>query len=311
MQNPGFPGEIAGSNDSEPEIFIKSEGSDNALDLDFKYLLPLGAGRHQTDFDVVLRNGLVVGGGRDPKTWNPLTSGLTTFKLRPFYRSQDTESDFGDSELTTAFLSLSLEHDNTDFRLNPSRGSIQRLAITRDWGFGEGSNAWTQWDAEYSKFFSLGATDRHRQRVLAFDAWLSDVPTWQWETVGATTTVDHRPPYFEGSTLGGFNRLRAFPSYRFHDRSAMYYSLEYRAIPEWNIFDALTWLPVDVHWWQWVVYGEVGRVADDLDLNELHQDMKWDLGFGIRTFSEGVVGRVGIAFSREDWSILALFGHPF
>jgi hypothetical protein len=33
---------------------------------------------------------------------------------RLFYRSQDTESDLGDSELTTAFLSLSLEHDNTD-----------------------------------------------------------------------------------------------------------------------------------------------------------------------------------------------------
>lgn len=46
-------------------------------------------------------------------------------------------------------------------------------------------------------------------------------------------------------------------------------------------------------------------------MRELHKNMKWEVGIGIRTFSEGVIGRLGFAISEEDWSRLALFGHPF
>jgi len=309
--NPSFPGQRPGSNDSNPENYISNSAWDTGANLRFRYVLPWGHGRKHVVNAVTLDRGLLHSPPVGGRQWNPLSSGRTYLMVDPFYRSQRIDRDVGDRSVVSQGVRFEIEHDNTDFVLNPSKGSIQRLALTRDWGFIEGSDPWTQWEAECSKFISLGATNRHRQRVLAFDAWLSDVPTWQLETVGAATTVNRRPPYFEGSTLGGFDRMRAFPSNRFHDRSAVYYSLEYRAIPTWNLFDAMTWLPVDVHWWQWVVYGEVGRVAHDLDLQELHQDMKWDLGFGIRTFSEGVVGRVGMAFSREDWSILALFGHPF
>ena len=309
--NPGFPGERPGSNESDPENYINNSAWDTGADLRFHYVLPWGHGKDHIVNTVALDRGLLHGPPVGGQTWNPLSSGRTYLILNPYYRSQRIDRDVGERSLVSQGYRFGIEHDNTDFVLNPSRGSRQRLSLTRDWGFIENSDPWTQWEIEYSKFFSLGATDRHRQRVLAFDAWFSDVPTWQYETVGSVTTVDRRPPYFEGSTLGGFDRMRAYPSNRFHGRSAMYYSLEYRAIPEWNPFDALTWLPVDVDWCQWVVYSEVGRVADDLDLQELHQDMKWTLGFGIRTFSEGVVGRLGIAFSEEDWSMLALFGHPF
>lgn len=309
--NPSFPGERPGSNDSDSENYITNSAWDMGANLRFRYVLPWGHGEKHIVNTVALDRGLLHSPPVGGKQWNPLSSGRTTLMIDPFFRDQRIDRDIGERSVRSNGVRFEIKHDNTDFILNPSRGSIQRLAIARDWAVIQGSHAWTQWEAEYSKFLSLGATDQHRQRVLAFDAWLSDVPTWQLETVGATTTVDRRPPYFEGSTLGGFDRLRAFPSSRFHDRSAVYYSLEYRAIPAWNPFDAVTWLPVEVDWWQWVVYGEVGRVADNLDLHELHQDMKWDLGVGIRTFSEGIVGRVGIAFSREDWSMLALFGHPF
>ncbi|MCP4450690.1 MAG: hypothetical protein GY809_04460 [Planctomycetes bacterium] len=149
------------------------------------------------------------------------------------------------------------------------------------------------------------------QRVLAFNAWLSDVPTWQLKTVDNHIMTDHAPPYYEGSTLGGFDRMRAFPDNRFHDRSAAYYSAGYRAIPDWNSLENLSWLPVNVNWWQWVIYGEVGRVAGNLNLRELHEDMKWDVGAGIRVFSEGSVGRLSVAVSRKDVALLVMFGHPF
>ena len=72
---------------------------------------------------------------------------------------------------------------------------------------------------EATKFFSLGKTDRARQRVLAFDAWTGDSPTWNETTLdNGFTVVNNAPPYYEGATLGGFYRMRAYPFYRFNDR---------------------------------------------------------------------------------------------
>ena len=71
------------------------------------------------------------------------------------------------------------------------------------------------------------------------------------------------------------------------------------------------WLPFTVDWWQWVVFGEVGRVAGDFDVADLHSDMKGDAGIGIRAFSSGGVGRLDVAGSEEGWTALAMFGHPF
>ena len=65
-----------------------------------------------------------------------------------------------------------------------------------------------------------------------------------------------------------------------------------------------------VHWWQWVVYGELGRVPDTLTVRKPLQDMKWDLGFGIRTSSQGVTGRLSMAYSEEDWSMLPYSDTP-
>lgn len=309
--NPDFSGRRAGSNDSHEANYIKNSAWDTGANLRFRYVLPCGHGSTQVVNRVTLDRGMLhsppVGGPQ----WNPLVSGRTYLIIDPFFRNQRIDRDVGERSLLSQGVRFGILHDNTDFAVNPSRGSRQRLALARDWGTLSGTDPWTQWEAEYSKFFSLGATERHRQRVLAFNTWLSDVPTWETQTVGTVTTVNYRPPYFEGSTLGGLDRMRAFSLNRFHDRSALYYSVEYRAIPNWNLFEAFSWLPVDIHWWQWVVYGEVGRVSDSLNMRELHRDMKWDLGFGIRTFSEGIIGRLGFAFSEEDWSMLALFGHPF
>ena len=45
--NPDFPGERAGSNDSDPDNFLRGDGWDNFFRLRFKYLLPIGNGRDQ------------------------------------------------------------------------------------------------------------------------------------------------------------------------------------------------------------------------------------------------------------------------
>jgi hypothetical protein len=71
--------------------------------------------------------------------------------------------------------------------------------------------------------------------------------------------------------------MRGYPEGRFNDRSAVYYAAEYRHIPDWNPLKNFGWLNrrnAHVQWLQYVVGVEVGRVADEFDLGELHSDMK-------------------------------------
>lgn len=41
-------------------------------------------------------------------------------------------------------------------------------------------------------------------------------------------------PDYYGAKLGGFYRMRGFDSRRFHDKAGIYYSVEYRMIPQWQ-----------------------------------------------------------------------------
>lgn len=107
--------------------------------------------------------------------------------------------------------------------------------------------------------------------------------------------------------------MRAYPSQRFNDRAAIYYAAELRVIPRWNPFDGWPWLQkyLEVAWWQWVPFVEIGRVASSWSLDELHSDMKWDAGFGIRAMAKGLVVRVDTAFSKEGFGVQMMVSQPF
>ncbi len=134
--------------------------------------------------------------------------------------------------------------------------------------------------------------------MLALDFWISYSPSWDHEPDGS---IDHAPPPYTGSSLGGLWRMRAYPSQRFNDQAAIYYSAELRLIPEWNPFDYWNWIQrhLDVQWIQIVPFVEVGRVASDYDLGRLHSDMKWDAGLGLRFLAKGLVLRIDSAYSDE------------
>ncbi|NVK40301.1 MAG: BamA/TamA family outer membrane protein [Oceanospirillaceae bacterium] len=314
--NPDFPDERAGSNDSDVDNFITASGDDLFGYVTLRYLLPVGDGRGDPIHDFYLEKGLLVPGAEaGGRGWNPLQSGRTTLELRPFYRDQNFEQDSsGDSfENSTAGIKLSLEYDNTDWYNNPTRGTRQRLTLSRDWGFLEDSSSWTSVQFRHSQFFDLGATAKARQRVLALDVWTSDVPTWNSFHINSDgERVFHRAPLFEGSTLGGLERQRAYPGHRFHDRAAINYTAEYRYIPKWN---ALSEVPLisslGIPWWQWVGFLEVGRVADKWSLGELHRDMKVSLGGGVRALVYGLVIRVDAGVSEEGGAVQMFFRQPF
>lgn len=310
--NPAFPDGRAGTHDSDPGDFITNAAKDGSARLGFHYVLPVAGGRehiiHRVQVDQGLRVSEPIGGW----SWNPFTSGRSYLLAEPFYRRQEIEHGGGTRTLRSNGVRLALRHDNTDFVLNPSRGSIRSLALTRDWGTFQSSGAWTHLELDLRKFLDLGKTGLHRQRVLALNAWFSDVPSWEEESTDGVSRATRRPPYFEGSVLGGFYRMRAYPENRFSGRSAVFYSAELRAIPRWNPLEKVSILgSPGVEWWQWVLFGEAGRVAGDLDLGTLHADMKLDVGAGVRMFSAGRVGRLDAAFSEEGWSLVAMVGQAF
>jgi hypothetical protein len=316
--NPDFPDERAGSNDSSKKNFINTEGTDNFYRLNFRFVLPTGDGtKGPIHKYVVDRRGMLVpgyeSGGRE---WNPFSSGRLIAESEFFYRKQsldDTPSHFDPETLGVTFA---IEYDNTDFPTNPANGSRQRITISRDWGSLDDTAPWTSIDFETSKYISFGETDNALQRVLALDMWWVDSPTWNSSSTIDGNKVFHRPPLFAGASLGGIDRLKGYSTDRFNDRSAVFYAAEYRHMQKNNPFTPiLKSIPyvnqLNLALWHWVAFAEIGRVHDEWDLSELHNDMKWDVGIGLRMNVEGVVVRLDVAKGEEETEVQMFIGHTF
>ena len=310
--NPHYANERAGSNNSDPNDYVTSDGGwDNFFRLRFKYLLPMGHGRNTIITTQEVDRGMLVDGATGGQSWDPFTSGLTYVELQPFYRLQQIhDRNYLREKVKTNGLEVSLFRDNRDFKFNPSKGSAVRLKYSRDFGWFNSSESWTAVDTEMTKYFSLGESDWFRQRVLAFDFWTSYSPTWNVKDNGK---IEHRPPTFAGATLGGLWRLRGYPSQRFSDKAAIYYAAEYRMIPRWNPFENWDWLQkyVGVQWLQFVPFVEVGRVAPDWGVQRLNRDMKWDAGVGLRLWAKGIVVRIDSAVSDEGYGVQMMVAQPF
>jgi outer membrane protein assembly factor BamA len=215
-----------------------------------------------------------------------------------------------DFNIATNGADLIVFWDNRDYPASPSQGNGLSVQVSRDPGKFGSSGSWTNLSAEYDHYISLGATETFRQRVIALAFWTSDSPTW---TQNPNGTISNGPPSYAGSTLGGFFRLRAFPSQRFSDKAAIYGTAELRLIPEWNPFNAYPRLQerVGVRWIQFVGFAEVGRVAPEWNLSVLHQDLKWDVGLGIRMWAKGLVVRVDSAVANEGFGVQMMVSQPF
>lgn len=313
--NPAFAGERAGGHDSDAENFITGSGSDVRIWTLFGYVLPLGSGLDNSKSTLVLRDGLVVKGARDTSVWNPFWNGFTLAGVKPFYRRQNVDTDeAGNQEIATAGAEFIVHYENTDFHENPSRGSIQQLRYTKDWGTLGSSAPWETIDISASKFVPLASGPDSRQRVLALSAWWIDTPSWDDSTVEDGAEVFHRPPTYAGATLGGLDRMRGYPEGRFNDRSAVYYAAEYRHIPDWNPLRDIGWLNrrnARVQWLQYVGGLEVGRVADEFDPVELHSDVKLGALLGLRAMVNTLVVRADVGISDEGGAVQMTIDQPF
>jgi hypothetical protein len=313
--NPDFPGQDAGSNDSDKKNYIEAEGSDLFVRLPVRYLLPIGAGRNEIIHIYRTQGGLLLPEtGSGGERWNPFAGGRTFLELTPFQREQDLESELGQkSNLKTNGVTLKLDYDNTDWWNNPSRGSRTQLAVTRDFSGKEvGDTEWTQVEAQFSKYWSLGASERSQARVVALDVWMSDVPTWNDFDIVDGQPLFQRPPVYMGSTLGGLFRQRGFASSRFNDRSAINYTLEYRYTTGRSLLARFRFLDhFGIDFTQIVGFVEAGRVAPEFDFGTLHEDMKYTYGVGLRASAQGLIVRADLGFSDEGSQIQMFVSQPF
>lgn len=310
--NPDFPGDRGGTNESLEENFIVAPGRDYFFELDSYYVLPFGDGQKNIIKEYVLVDGVLSSSPSGGESWNPVTSGRSYVHFVPFYRSQDFDFDLGQSVFNTNGVKLEFEYDNRDFPENPPVGSYQEFRVLRDFGLGDSSDSWSVIDLKASKYFSLGESALTRQRVIALNFWTADTPTWEQREEGSAITDKHRPPPYMGATLGGVNRLRAYPSERFNDKAAIYYSAEYRFMPRTNPLGKISLLRrFDIDWWQFVGFIEMGRVAPDWNIKTLHSNVQGDIGIGLRAMALRSIVRLDAAFSDETWQVYAMVGHPF
>ena len=151
--------------------------------------------------------------------------------------------------------------------------------------------------------------ERFAQRVFAATAWTAYVPSWDTELVTPDfVRINHRPPSNRGATLGGVERLRGYPRGRFNDKAAIYYGAELRLIPRWDPFRTWPFIRNSPwRWWQIVGFVEVGRVAPSWHIGDLHEDLKWSAGAGLRFMIGSGILRLDFATSEENtqWWVMA------
>ncbi len=306
---------LAGSNDSDKDDYFEDSGTDNWGRFKLEYVLPMGDGVNSPLKTYKLQGGMLQSSSATREGWNPLQHGTTIvlFEQLNRYQSFDLPEPLGKQRYSTHPLKLGLFHSNVDFPTNPSEGSCQYLAYTKDFSWGEYAEEWDFIELETSKYFDLGAGGATKQQVLALNLWTGYSPSYNYaENEAGQVIRSDNPPFTNGAVLGGMYRMRAYPSNRFNDRAVLYASAEYRWTPVWNPIGNISWLRfLKMDWMQFVPFVEVGRVADEYDVGELVSDMKIDAGLGLRVMLSGVVTRFDMTFSEEGGGAWVMFGHPF
>ncbi len=312
-----FPSAVSylsnGSNDSNEDDALTSSGNSDFLNTTFRYVLSIGEGVDNPERLYDLKNGFAMGreglGGG-----TPFETGFTSLGLRTFYQYDSYENTKYSPlpEWDTNGLRFFLEHDNTDYDDNPSRGYNFLLQFSKDFGEGDSLQSWDFLEFKYSHYFNLDTFSFTQQNVLALNMWTGYSFSWDNDTqIDSMGVIDaHRPPPWEGARLGGYNRMRGYDNNRFSDKAAFYATAEYRAVLNWNPLRKNEYIPVAVDWFQVVAFAEAGRVNDTYDF-DLLTDMKYDVGISLRAMAAQVPVRVDVAYGDEGANFWVMVYQPF
>ena len=302
-----------GSNDSSVNEFFATEGLNTWWDIKAEYVLPIGNAKKDPIQTYQISGGLLYDPTEDLAPWNPLENGSSVVVLRQFNRYQHYKTDDGGFDGAVHAIELGILHNNTDFPSNPSQGSSQYFSASYNVDWFESTNDWSFLEFEASKYISFGESEYFKQRILAMNMWVGYSPSWTeiLDDNGNSKVVDN-PPFLEGASLGGINRMRGYSQNRFHDKAAIYATAEYRMTLDYNPLANLDWLKfLKIDRIQTVLFVEGGRVAPTFNSNVLFSDWKMDVGGSVRFISSGFVVRFDLAKSAEGANMWFMLGHPF
>ncbi len=310
---------IDGSNDSNKDNVFMSSGESNYFYTKLKYVLPIGEGIDNPEGKYRLKNGFAM----DREEYGnglPFETGRTTIGIESFYLSQDFENwkeltkwaNFTSKpEWKSDGFKFFLEHDNTDFDLNPSRGYNFKLQYSKDWS--DEYEGWDFLELKYSKYFNLDTLSFTQQNVLALNFWTGYSFSWDDSKELLPGIAAYRPPMDEGGRLGGIFRMRGYDSNRFSGKAVIYGTAEYRAMLKYNPFknsDLEEYSPVSIDWFEIVGFVEMGRVNNEYNF-DLLTDLKYDVGVSIRTMTAELPIRFDVAYSDEGTNMWVMIQHPF
>lgn len=303
----------AGRNDSHEDNYQSVNGYDQWYELNIRYLLPIGHAEDKARFVQTFENGILKKGTYGGTSLNPLESGRTFIDIMPFYRKR--------VNFATNGIEFALTHENVDFFNNPTKGTYEKIAYRKDWGL---FDSFTEWDVvkgdlrAYLPIHEYLGSKNDLPKVLALNIWTVNTLSWDDYHIegqlpsGQPRRVYHRPPPYSGAYLGGRYHMRAYYEGRFSDKAVLYYGAEYRQILDWNPFEYLGLAEqLNVHWLQWALFAELGRVAPEWHLPTFHKDMKWSTGSGIRIMLNTLVLRMDAAYSPEGLYIQMYVDHAF
>jgi len=305
------------NNNSDENSYVESAGNMDFIYATLKYVLPMGDGLDNPEGHYKLKHGFAVGregyGGG-----TPFVTGRTSLGITGFYEHNSFDnylpgtprSSEGIKSWNTNGLRFFINHDNTDYDLNPSHGYQFKLQYSKDFGWADSDQSWDFLEFKYNHYINLPTFSFTQQNVLAMSFWTGYSFSWDEDNEYLPGIDAHRPPPWEGARLGGIFRMRGYNTDRFSDKAVTYGTAEYRAILDWNPFRKNEYIPVAIDWLQVVGFAEVGRVNDTYNF-DLLTDLKYDAGISIRAMAAQVPIRFDVAFSEEGTNIWVMIFQPF
>ncbi len=305
---------LSGKGETKEEDRIITSGDDNFLFTKLEYVLPIGEGLDNPEGNYHLVNGFAMG-REEAGNGIPFITGRTTIGIETFYSHNSFENwkSFSKTPFTqwdTNGLRYYLQHENTDYDLNPSTGYQFLLRYSKDYGWLDSLQSWNFLEFKYNQYFNLDTFSFTKQNVLALSLWTGNSLSWDHTQNYSNGIAQNRPPPWEGARLGGYNRMRGYANNIFSDKSSFYVSAEYRAVLDYNPFKKNSLLPVAIDWLQVVGFLEAGKVEDEYSFNLL-KDMKYDVGISLRALAAQVPVRFDVAYGDQGVNAWIMIYQPF
>ena len=152
--------------DTKSSTPLRTQGIDDWGTLTFEYVLPLGESKKNPLPHIVLDEGMAINrdgiGGQ-----SPFSTGQTIVGTELFYEKVQADRLAHRPKVVTNGVRLFLQHNNTDYPDNPSRGYAFELKGSVDFGGGKSTQSWNSVEAFYSHYIEMPQFSWTRYSVLA------------------------------------------------------------------------------------------------------------------------------------------------